>query len=307
MGLSRLLFITLLASPTHSWMPQRTSFSTRLFGRRFGKPFTDGQLAGRSADPSFAYDQATMSKPLDGFFLERFRSKLAEELGVSNGEFRPGYEGLMDLIAYLHGSGSGYNMTLVTERSRRTLNGLFPNWPPGAPSDEVGLLFWFRILFARPFPAFSAKLNAWVTWLAAQWLMGPCSLDNLDVVGGRLASSTATPLAKATAGPILGDGRGQKLVVHRCRFLEESGCASICVHTCKLPTQEFFNEDMGVPLRMIPNYESFECVFEFGVTPTDADTEDARKVPCLGTCPAPRMPTSRRAPITGDRSECSGD
>ena len=64
----------------------------------------------------------------------------------------------------------GYNMTLVTERSRRTLNGLFPNWPPGAPSDEVGLLFWFRIL-ARPFPEFSAKLNAWVTWLAAQWLM----------------------------------------------------------------------------------------------------------------------------------------
>ena len=35
-----------------------------------------------------------MSKPLDGFFLERFRSKLAEELGVSNGEFLQGYDGL---------------------------------------------------------------------------------------------------------------------------------------------------------------------------------------------------------------------
>ena len=214
-------------------MPQRTSFSTRLFGRRFGKPFTDGQLAGRSADPSFAYDQATMSKPLDGFFLERFRSRLAEELGVSNGEFRPGYEGLMDLIAYLHGSGSGYNMTLVTERSRRTLNGLFPNWPPGAPSDEVGLLFWFRILFARPFPAFSAKLNAWVTWLAAQWLMGPCSLDNLDVVGGRLASSTATPLAKATAGPIYFDGSGLYPMIIE---LQSAAAAAVQQHAAKIGT-----------------------------------------------------------------------
>jgi hypothetical protein len=30
------------------------------------------------------------------------------------------------------------------------------------------------------------------------------------------------------------------------------------VGTCKLPTQQFFNLDMGVPMRMLPNYETFE-------------------------------------------------
>ena len=27
------------------------------------------------------------------------------------------------------------------------------------------------------------------------------------------------------------------MLVHRCRFLEESGCASVCVNACKMPTQ----------------------------------------------------------------------
>eukprot|EP00631_Chrysoreinhardia_giraudii_P006000 CAMPEP_0197425758 /NCGR_PEP_ID=MMETSP1170-20131217/32187_1 /TAXON_ID=54406 /ORGANISM="Sarcinochrysis sp, Strain CCMP770" /LENGTH=52 /DNA_ID=CAMNT_0042953345 /DNA_START=1 /DNA_END=156 /DNA_ORIENTATION=- len=38
----------------------------------------------------------------------------------------------------------------------------------------------------------------------------------------------------------IGDGRGQLLLVKRCRFLEESGCASVCVNACKMPTQAFF-------------------------------------------------------------------
>ena len=74
------------------------------------------------------------------------------------------------------------------------------------------------------------------------------------------------------------------------RFLEASGCASVCVHTCKAPTQEFFNQDMGVPMRMLPDYASYECVFEFGVAPTAADDAEARSAPCLVTCPAPKRP-----------------
>jgi len=42
------------------------------------------------------------------------------------------------------------------------------------------------------------------------------------------------------------------------RYLEEASCASVCVATCKLPTQQFFNEDMSVPMRMLPNYETYE-------------------------------------------------
>jgi Beta-carotene isomerase D27-like, C-terminal len=40
------------------------------------------------------------------------------------------------------------------------------------------------------------------------------------------------------------------LQVKRCRYLEDAGCASVCVNTCKVPTQEFFMKDMGLPLQV---------------------------------------------------------
>ena len=48
--------------------------------------------------------------------------------------------------------------------------------------------------------------------------------------------------------PEVGDGINQLVYVKRCRFLEQSGCASVCVNACKFPTQDLFNGDMGVPI-----------------------------------------------------------
>ena len=39
--------------------------------------------------------------------------------------------------------------------------------------------------------------------------------------------------------------------MRRCRYLEETGCASVCINSCKLPTQAFFAQDMGLPLTMV--------------------------------------------------------
>jgi len=47
------------------------------------------------------------------------------------------------------------------------------------------------------------------------------------------------------------------VLVERCRYLEEAGCASICINSCKVPTQEFFARDMGLALEMTPNYDDF--------------------------------------------------
>jgi len=47
--------------------------------------------------------------------------------------------------------------------------------------------------------------------------------------------------------------------IEKCRFLEETKCAGSCMHTCKIPTQAFMQEHMGVPLYMEPNYEDFSC------------------------------------------------
>jgi hypothetical protein len=96
--------------------------------------------------------------------------------------------------------------------------------------------------------------------------MGECELNDVEIDGGEI-------------------GESQGLLVKRCRFLEESGCASVCVNSCKIPTQNFFLQDMGLPLTMTPDYETYECQFSFGLTPTAQQELDAKNTPCLSRCP----------------------
>jgi hypothetical protein len=37
------------------------------------------------------------------------------------------------------------------------------------------------------------------------------------------------------------------------RYLENSGCVGMCVNMCKIPTQDFFTNDFGLPLTMTPS------------------------------------------------------
>lgn len=217
-------------------------------------------------------DAGPLGRAADDFFMARFRARLAAELGRDVDAPSHSYAGITDLIVALHERGNGQS-ALVEGASRRVLCSLFPNWPPFNPEGTVGLLYWFGVLFARPFPAFSARLNAWVTWLAAQWLMGRCEVRDIE---------EPADVARLAAG----NGKGQLLHVCRCRYLEETRCASICVNTCKMPTQAFFNSDMSVPLTIVPNYETLACEFKFGITPSVADEADARNVACFAECPS---------------------
>ena len=76
--------------------------------------------------------------------------------------------------------------------------------------------------------------------------------------------------------------------VCRCRYLEQSGCASVCLNSCKVPTQEFFRQDMGLDLCMTPNYEDFSCQFDFGKKPLPQEQDEAFTVPCFTQCPSKR-------------------
>lgn len=75
-----------------------------------------------------------------------------------------------------------------------------------------------QVLFAGPLPVFSQRLNAAVTAATCQWLMGPSAVNDVELPGGEVL-------------------KGQGVKVERCRVLEESGCASICINSCKVPTQ----------------------------------------------------------------------
>ena len=127
--------------------------------------------------------------------------------------------------------------------------------------------------------------------------MGPCELTDLET---EIAAA-----ARALDGRYA-DGRDQLVLVRRCRFLEESGCASVCVNACKMPTQRFFNEGMGVPMRMRPDYETLGCRFEFGVPPTPEDEVEARAAPCFSACPAMRRSSPRGDPPIALGAQCEG-
>ncbi|EFJ43024.1 hypothetical protein VOLCADRAFT_106966 [Volvox carteri f. nagariensis] len=97
-----------------------------------------------------------------------------------------------------------------------------------------------KVMFSKPFPDFSCRLNALATALTCQWLMGPCKVNDVEIDGGVV-------------------GKGHGVLVERCRYLEQAGCASVCINSCKIPTQTFFAKDMGLPLTMTPNYDDFSC------------------------------------------------
>lgn len=146
---------------------------------------------------------------------------------------------------------------LETEKSAvRVLKSLFPPF----------ILVLFKMLIA---PIGGGKVASMMvaraTALSCQWLMGPCSVNSVDLPDGY----------SCTSG----------VFVERCKYLEESKCIGICINTCKLPTQTFFKDCMGVPLHMEPNFSDYSCQFKFGVPAPLPTSDEALQEPCLEICP----------------------
>ncbi|KAL3761463.1 hypothetical protein ACHAW5_001393 [Stephanodiscus triporus] len=192
-----------------------------------------------------------------------FRIKLSEQLNRPSNSIRiddskrelDDFEGIIELTSNMN---SRYNnRTQIQEIAREVLVSLFPPF----------ILHLYPSWFARPFPVSSARMCAWATVVGGTWLMGECEVNDVPEMG-------------------IDGGRDLGVLVKRCRFLEESQCASICVNSCKIPTQNFFRHNMGLPLTMSPNYDTGECQFVFGKMPTEEEERDARATPCLMRCPS---------------------
>lgn len=74
-----------------------------------------------------------------------------------------------------------------------------------------------------------------VTHFTTEWLMGPSV-----VVEGS-------------------SGDRDVLLIEKCRFLEVSGCVQTCVYACKMPTQAFFSDEMGLSVALRPNFTGDVC------------------------------------------------
>ncbi|XP_039128583.1 beta-carotene isomerase D27, chloroplastic isoform X1 [Dioscorea cayenensis subsp. rotundata] len=206
---------------------------------------------------------------LDDLLLGFFRRKMVEEVGWDSK--KPGYDGLMEVVNQL--MMKGRSNSEIEQSAVRVLISLFPPF----------LLPLFKMLIT---PIQDGKIASMMlaraTAISCQWLMGTCSVNSVDLPDGSSCSSG--------------------VFVERCKYLEESKCLGVCINTCKLPTQTFFKDCMGVPLLMEPNFADYSCQFKFGVTPPAQDTDKALQEPCLDICPNVRRRRNLRG--NNDVTQC---
>ncbi|KAJ4850341.1 hypothetical protein Tsubulata_037457 [Turnera subulata] len=202
----------------------------------------------------------------DHLFLNLFRNKMVEEVGWDSE--KPGYDGLIEVANRLMLTGRTNSDT--KDAAVRILRSLFPPL----------LLDLYKMLIS-PIAGgkVAAMMVARVTMVTCQWLMGKCTLNSVDLPDGKSWQSG--------------------VFVEKCKYLEESKCVGICVNTCKLPTQTFFKDYMGVPLVMEPNFSDYSCQFKFGVLPPSPEDDNILKEPCLDICPIAtrRKETSRNIDV----------
>ncbi|CAO2205551.1 unnamed protein product [Urochloa humidicola] len=122
--------------------------------------------------------------------------------------------------------------------------------PPGAPEQ-------FRKLF--PPTRWACEFNAALTVPFFHWLVGPSEVIEVEVDGVKQKSG---------------------VLIKKCRYLENSGCVGMCVNMCKIPTQDFFTNEFGLPLTMNPNFEDMSCEMIYGQVPPPLEEDPVSKQPC---------------------------
>jgi len=179
----------------------------------------------------------------------------------------PGFEGMLNELRDYQRTHSVHEQAECSTRILKSLAGPIPAA--------------FRAVVPR---ALAPAALAWCAQLFAAFLVGPM-----------------TPTQRAR-----GDARAGGVLVKRCKVLERSGCAGLCLRMCKLPTERTFAEQWGTVLSMRPNFETCECQLSFGVEPTPIEDDPSVPHGCLAGCPLslrPQHPGIRReAEADGEKS-----
>eukprot|EP01038_Epipyxis_sp_PR26KG_P011199 gene11199-15020_t len=128
----------------------------------------------------------------------------------------------------------------------------------------------FKNLCSRA-PRFVCEMSSlWMQLGFLSWLVG--KTERFDLVVDK--STGQSEIWKS----------GVKLV--ECRYLKEAQCKSACLQLCKGPTQDFFNNKLGLPLYMKPNFKDNSCEMCFGVKPPEDALDPAYEEPCFSSCNA---------------------
>lgn len=185
---------------------------------------------------------------LDRLCIWLFSYKMSQALGKTTEV--SGYGGVVDLSRQMmQGRNAQQQQVIVTQ----VLQSLVP-----AP------LLWAIRTFFSP-TRLVCVLNAWFAARLFGWLVGPCEVTDaeIDMPDGTVRSQPSA------------------VQIKKCRYLADSGCVGMCVNMCKVPTQSFFTEKLGIPLTMKPNFEDLSCQMIFGQIPPSPEIDDAYTQPCL--------------------------
>jgi hypothetical protein len=70
------------------------------------------------------------------------------------------------------------------------------------------------------------------------------------------------------------------------------------------PTQQFFTETLGLPVRMTPDFETKACQMSFGVAPLPLEEDPAHQSGCLAGCKMSGSFEPTDAPVAGTEKKC---
>ncbi len=217
---------------------------------------------------SWTLSSSTNADPYESFsafdrlLFNRFSDSVYNELSTPVNSTRTNkynkaadnYRDLIEMINYMTHSRP------IKQVNKQGTNMLVKLFPPG-------LLPTYKLTFAK-FPKFSAWMNTWVTYYTTQWLMGKSKVEDLIINNDGVVTIQKENL----------------LVIEKCRFLETSKCVKTCIHACKLPTQNFFYDEMGLPVSLQPNLTDYSCKFEFGKLPIPLEKDEISNAPCILDC-----------------------
>ncbi|XP_073129346.1 beta-carotene isomerase D27, chloroplastic-like [Henckelia pumila] len=110
---------------------------------------------------------------------------------------------------------------------------------------------------------FAREYFAIFTTIFFSWLVGPCEVKEAEFEGKREKNVVYVP---------------------KCRFLEGTNCVGMCTNLCKMPSQAFIKESLGMPINMVPNFEDMSCEMIFGQEPPSQSSDPAFTQPCFKQC-----------------------
>ncbi|WJX84299.1 Beta-carotene isomerase d27, chloroplastic [Trifolium repens] len=122
----------------------------------------------------------------------------------------------------------------------------------------------FVVIKNLPLPAkFTRELYAITTTMLFTWLVGPSEVRESEINGRREKNA---------------------VYVKKCRFLEETNCVGMCINMCKIPSQTFIKNTLGMPVNMVPNFEDMSCEMIFGQDPPASMDDPSLNQPCYKKC-----------------------